>query len=255
MESVSGDTSAKAAYDVFAEVYDEFNHRYMYERWTGRLLAKAEKAGLSGRRLLDVACGTGFSFLPMLDRGFDVAGCDISGEMVEIARSKVGGRAELMIADMRALPDIGEYDLVWSLNDSLNYLLSLGELEEALDGFRRNLSRDGIALFDVNTPVTYRDFFSSETVVERAGRQMVWRGQSKRDAVRPGAVHEAWLSIGGEAETQHVHRQRHFPKAEVLAAVDAAGLSCVALYGEQEGDLYPGLDEEIHSKAVYLCRR
>ena len=30
---------------------------YMYERWTGRLLQKAEEAGLQGERLLDVAAG------------------------------------------------------------------------------------------------------------------------------------------------------------------------------------------------------
>lgn len=249
------DTSAEAAYDAFAEAYDDFNHRYMYERWTGRLLAKAEEAGLEGKRLLDVACGTGFSFLPMLERGFEVTGCDISAEMLAIARRKIGDRVEMAVADMRNLPVFGEFDLVWSLNDSLNYLGSVEELEQTLAGFRRNLAPGGIALFDVNTPVTFRNFFSGELVVEHAGRRMVWSGRSQPDAAGSGPFHEAHFEVEGDPGSAHVHRQRYFPEAEVLGAIEAVGLTPVAVYGELEGELLAGLDEELHSKAVYLCRR
>ncbi|HET8955142.1 MAG TPA: class I SAM-dependent methyltransferase [Solirubrobacterales bacterium] len=250
---VDGDL-AKAAYDAFASVYDDFSHGYMYERWTRRLLEKAEEAGLAGNRLLDVACGTGLSFLSMMDRGFSVTACDISESMLEVALSKVEDGAELLVADMRALPDLGEFDLIWSLNDSLNYLLSPEELEQTLEGFARNLAAGGIALFDVNTPVTYRTFFSSEIAVERGDRRMVWRGQSVPAEVRPGSFHEARFEVKGEAGCDHVHRQRHFPRAEVVAAIEAAGLRCVAVYGELDGALSTPLDEEAHSKAVYLCR-
>ncbi len=250
-----GSALAKAAYDAFASSYDDFTYRYQYERWTGRLLAKAEEAGLKGRRLLDVACGTGLSFLPMLDRGFTVTGCDISAEMLALARAKVGDRAALEVADMRALPRFGEFDLVWSLNDSVNYLLSPLDLEGAMAGFERNLAPDGIALFDVNTPVTYRTFFSGETVVERNGKRMVWRGRSNPEAIQPGGIHEAELEVEGEPGSIRVHRQRHHPEAEVLSAAGAAGMSNVAVFGELDGELYPGLDEETHTKAVYLCRR
>ncbi len=245
---------AKSAYDAFASSYDDFTYLYKYEQWTGRLLAKAEEAGLGGKRLLDVACGTGLSFLPMLDRGFTVTACDISEEMVELARSKVGDRAELMVADMRSLPTFGEFDLAWSLNDSFNYLLSPQELEEALASFGRNLAPDGIALFDVNTPVVYRSFFSEETVVERNGKRMVWRGKSHADTIRPGDFHEAELEVVGQPDSARVHRQRHFPEGEILAAIEAVGMSCGAVFGELDGVLQPGLDEETHGKAVYLCR-
>jgi SAM-dependent methyltransferase len=247
------DGSAEAAYDAFASSYDDFTSGYLYERWTGRLLERAEEAGLRGKRLLDVACGTGWSFLPMLDRGFRVTACDISQPMLDIARSKTEGRAKVLVADMRRLPDLGRFDLVWALNDPLNYLLSTEELEATLAGFRRNLAPGGIALFDINTPVTYRTFFRRETVVEEAGRRMVWQGQSTAGEIRPGSIHEARFEVEGEEGSGHVHRQRYFPKAEVLAGIEAAGLRCVEVYGELEGELSTPLDEEAHSKAVYLC--
>jgi SAM-dependent methyltransferase len=247
--------SAKEAYDAWAPVYDEFNHGYMFERWTGRLLEKAEEAGVVGNRLLDIACGTGFSALPMLDRGWTVTGCDISPAMLEIAREKIGERAHLLEADMRELPDLGEFDLIWAVNDPLNYLLDQEELEATFEGMRRNLAPDGIALFDINTLATYRTFFSREIVVEGEGRRLVWQGQLSPPDVSAGTFAEARFEAEGDSDLTAVHRQRHFPEAEVLAALDAAGLQRIALFGEEEGQLTAGLDEEVHTKAVYLCRR
>jgi ubiquinone/menaquinone biosynthesis C-methylase UbiE len=252
-EKLDGGNQVRQTYDSFAPAYEDFNRGYMYERWTGRLLEKAEEAGLVGDRLLDVACGTGLSFVTMLERGWEVTGCDISPEMLAIAEQKLGDRAELFVADMRELPDVGEFDLIWALGDPLNYLLSLEELEAALDGMRRNLGPEGIVLFDVNTLVTYRTWFSKEVVVNQNGRELVWRGTLLPDEVVPGVVAEALFKEVGLEGSAHVHRQRHFSQEEILAAVAKVGLESIAVYGEQEGNLTPGVDETFHTKSVYLA--
>lgn len=244
----------RLTYDTYAPAYEDFNRGYMYERWTGRLLKAAEEAGLTGNRLLDIACGTGLSFVTMLERGWKVTGCDISPAMLEIAKEKYGDRAELFVADMRELPDIGEFDLIWAVNDPLNYLLSVEEFEATLDGMRRNLAPSGIALFDINTLVTYRNFFSKEIVVDQNGRQMIWRGKLTPEEVTPGVFAEASFEEVGAEGSAHVHRQRHFSREEVEAAFEKVGLECIAVYGELNGDLSPGLDEDLHTKAVYLSR-
>jgi SAM-dependent methyltransferase len=246
--------SVKEAYDAWAPVYDEFNQGYMFERWTGKLVEKAEEAGIGGKRLLDIACGTGMSSQPMLGRGWTVTGCDISPRMLEIARQKISDRADLFEADMRELPDYGEFDLVWAINDPLNYLLDVEELEATFDGMRRNLAPDGIALFDINTLVTYRTFFSNEVVVEGEEGRLVWQGQLSPPDVSAGTFAEARFEAEGDSDLTAVHRQRHFTEAEVLAALDGAGLERVAFFGEKAGHLTPGLDEDFHTKAIYLCR-
>jgi SAM-dependent methyltransferase len=247
--------SAKEAYDAWAPVYDEFNQGYMFERWTGKLLEKAEEAGVGGNRLLDIACGTGLSSLPMLDRDWTVTGCDISPAMLDLAREKIGERANLLEADMRELPKLGEFDLVWAVNDPLNYLLDTEELMATFEGMRRNLAPSGIALFDINTLAMYRTFFSKEIVVEGEGRRLVWQGQLSPPDVSAGTFAEARFEAEGDSDLSSVHRQRHFTEAEILAALEAAGLRCVAQFGEKEGDLTAGIDEDLHTKAVYICRR
>jgi SAM-dependent methyltransferase len=250
---VAGD-SAKQTYDAYAPVYDEFNRGYMYERWTGRLLSRAEEAGVGGKRLLDVACGTGLSFIRLLEAGWEVTGSDISPEMLERARERAGGRAELVEADMRELPSLGEFDLIWAVGDPFNYLLEVEELEATLRGMGRNLAPDGIALFDLNTLLTYRTFFSEEIVVEDEGKQLIWHGKLSSEEVRPGTFAEAHFEVPEQPGQTHVHRQRHFSEEQVRSAIDRAGLECVALHGELGGELSPGLDENHHTKAVYLCR-
>jgi len=252
-----GGNAARDTYGTAAAIYDEFTHGlgYKYERWTARLLAKAEELGLEGNRLLDVGCGTGLSFLPMLDRGWEVTACDLSPEMIEVARAKLGERARLLVADMRELPDLGRFDLVWAVNDPVNYLLSGEELVAALTGMRRNLGPEGIALLDASTLRTHREFFAGEIEVEEDGKRFFWTGEQPPGGVGPGAIVEARLEAEGEARSAHVHRVRHFPEAEMLAAIEAAGLHCLSVCGEEEGLLVPELDEEVHTQAVYLFRR
>jgi hypothetical protein len=155
---------------------------------------------------------------------------------------------------MRVLPEIGKFDLVWALDDSVNYLLSEDELLSALSGMGANLAPRGLLLFDVNTLVAYRSSFAETAVVERAGRRLVWRGQTASD-VEPGSICEATLEEdGGPAET-HEHRQRHFADAEIRSAVERAGLTLVDVYGlYTDAILRQPLDEGAHTKAVYIER-
>jgi SAM-dependent methyltransferase len=250
---VDAGQQAKETYEAFAASYDDFNHLYKYERWTGVLLEAAEAAGLEGRRLLDVGCGTGLSFVAMPARGFEVTGCDISPAMLAQARIRADRAAILVEADMRDLPRLGEFDLVWAVNDAINYLLTATDLRAALTGMRRNLGPGGIVLFDVNTLATYRGFFGDEVVVERAGRRLVWHGQAPGN-MQSGAMVEATFDGSGEGVNPHLHRQRHFAEPTVRAAIEDAGLECIVALGERNGDLTPGVEEKVDTKAVYICR-
>jgi SAM-dependent methyltransferase len=250
---------AEIAYDAIAPVYDDFTAHHDYEMWLGNLLPKLEANGLEGRRLLDVGCGTGKSFIPMMERGWEVTACDISAAMVELARAKVGGAVELSVADMRELPSFGEFDLVWCLDDAVNYLLDGEELERSLRGMGRNLAGGGLLMFDVNTLAVYRTFFAEEVVVERDGRRLIWKGQSGAGA-GPSSICEARFEVeplpGEPPIPVATHRQRHFPEAEVLAALESAGLECLDVYGHHY-DAVPKqpLDEVEHTKAVYIAQR
>lgn len=257
----TGGEWAERTYEAMAPVYDDFTAHHDYEGWITDLLKALDRHGLQGKRLLDVGCGTGKSFMPMLPRGWEVTGCDISPAMLALARAKAGEAVRLEVADMLELPRFGEFDLIWALDDAINYLLSPEELESALAAMRANLAPAGLLLFDVNELLAYRTFFAETEVVERDGRRLVWNGLAAKD-VAPGSICESRLEVlSGEAGPDaggapvHTHRQRHFPEADVLAALEGAGLECLDVYGiYTDGILKQPLDDTIHTKAIYIAR-
>lgn len=256
--------SAKDAYDRFAPIYDEANAQNDYELWLGEtLLPRLEAHGLRKGWALDVGCGTGRAFEPLLARGWKVVGSDLSPGMLEEARRKYGSEVQLVESDARDLPTIapsaegpeGEaFDLVLLLNDVVNYLTEEGDLERAFAGVRANLAPEGLAVFDANTLALFKASFAPESSAMDA-RGWEWRGLSAGSA--PGSVFEAELS-GEEVET-HVHRQRHWTAAEVKAALAASGLRCVAALGQREEDggilLSESPDEERDAKTIYIAAR
>jgi SAM-dependent methyltransferase len=255
-----GSQLAEQAYEALAPVYDDFTAHHDYGLWLGNLLPELRRHGLRGHRLLDVACGTGKSFLPMLERGWEVTACDISPSMLELARAKVGDAVQFSVADMRELPVFGEFDLVWCLDDAVNYLLSPEALGEALSGMRANLAPDGLLMFDINTLKAYRSFFAETELVERGGRKLVWKGQAPADA-QPGSIQEAHfeaeLATGGEAGVEkHVHRQRHFPETDVREILEEVGLECLDVFGHgYDAVLKQPVEELVHTKMVFIARR
>src|SRR6476469_680486 len=251
----SGETGgdwAQRTYEAMAPVYDDFTAHYETDAWIADLIKALENRGLQGKRLLDVGCGTGKSFLSMLAQGWEVTACDISPAMLELAREKAGDAVELVLADMLELPEFGEFDLVWALDDAVNYLLSPEELERALAGMRANLAPTGLLLFDLNELQAYRTFFADTAEVERNGRQLTCRGTATPD-VPPGSICESRLEVSpGEVLT---HRQRHFPEAEVLTALKGAGLECLDVYGHGVDGIPRQPLEPTHTKAIFIARR
>ncbi len=256
------DQGAQRAYQAIAPVYDAFTESHDFELWLGNLLPAIERHAPPGCSLLDVACGTGKSFLPMLERGWTVTACDVAPAMVAEAKAKIGPEtaAEVMVADMRALPQFGEFGVVWCLTDAINYLLTEDELEAALAGMVRNLHPAGLLVFDLNTLLAFRTFFAEEITVEGANGRMIWTGHGSPTA-RPGSIAEATFRMEVSSTTREsvppaTHRERHFPETTVLDALERAGAECVDVFGiNYDAVLKHPLVEDRHTKAVYLARR
>ena len=71
-------------------------------RWKRRLMDLASP--LRGRRVLDLACGTGdLAFAAAADGG-DVTGLDLTPRMIELARGKAPVGVRFLVGDMMALP-------------------------------------------------------------------------------------------------------------------------------------------------------
>jgi SAM-dependent methyltransferase len=245
------------AYDELAPAYDLLTGDYDHERWIAAIERLAVAHGAVGRRLLDVACGTGKSFLPWLERGYRVTANDVSPEMVRIARLKAGHRAIVETIDMRELPWLGEFDVVTCLDDAINHLLDEADVVAALSGMARNLAPGGVVVFDANTFAAYQDV--PDHVVEDAARLVVWRGEGATLADPGGEVEVRMelLSARGDdlwARSTVRWRHRHYPLELLRELAEAAGLRVLAVHGQSPGAvLHDAADELHHRKALFVC--
>jgi SAM-dependent methyltransferase len=249
-----------AGYNCLAPFYDRFTEGWEYERWISAIEERAISLGLRGTRALDLACGTGKSTAPLLDRGYSVVACDISQGMIDQARRNHPADAHaFVVADMRELPVLGEFDLVLCLDDAVNHLLSDRELESTFAGVARQLAPGGMFAFDVNTLHTYRTGFAAPLITEGEGIIFVWRGEGAT-GLEPGERSSASVDVfakrlDGLWERSSIrHVQRHHPSDALVNALERSGLRHQLTLGQLMGArLEDGPTEERHSKLMYFA--
>ena len=143
-----------------ARAYDELMAGVPYRRWVDYVEKLLKQVRASPRTVLDIACGTGNVTFALADRGYEVAGVDLSAPMLAIARRKACRyRRDIPFfqGDMRCLSLPERYDLAVCLYDSLNYLLSPDDVQQAFASAYRVLHPGGHYIFGVNTIYALRE--------------------------------------------------------------------------------------------------
>jgi SAM-dependent methyltransferase len=138
-------------YDGFAEACATENETSLMNAYYERPAALALAGDVAGRRILDAGCGSGPLFAALRDRGAFVTGFDQSAGMLELARRRLGGDADLRVADLAGplpFPDGAFDDVVASL--ALHYLQ---DWTPALAELRRVLRTGGRLIASVNHPM------------------------------------------------------------------------------------------------------
>lgn len=105
------------------------------------------------RRVLDVATGTGFHSVRLLEEGFDVTSADGSPEMLAKAFENARRRGHILRtvqADWRFLNrDVhGEFDAIVCLGNSFTHLFDERDRRKALAEYYAMLAHDGILILD-----------------------------------------------------------------------------------------------------------
>lgn len=103
------------SYERFAYVYDYLMQDVPYDGWLEYVNRQAEHYSIQGKKVLDIACGTGELSLRLARDGYDVTGVDLSQDMLTIAQEKASAQnvqIQLFQQDMSRLDSLGEYDII-----------------------------------------------------------------------------------------------------------------------------------------------
>jgi SAM-dependent methyltransferase len=181
---MNDDPIALEAYEILAEAYasviDTKPHNAYYERpATLSLLPE-----VSGKRVLDAACGPGVYAEWLLSRGAEVVGVDASPKMVELARRRLGPTVNVHHADLiRPLTflDSESFDIVLSPL-TMNYIK---DWQPVFREFYRVLRPGGYFIFSVTHPSFDYVYFKSSNYFETELVGSEWKGFEKIKVYMP----------------------------------------------------------------------
>ena len=136
-------------YKVFSKLYDKFMEFSDYGSWEKQVKELIKEGQPNGKTLLDIGCGTGELLLRMA-KNYQCDGMDLSEEMLKIAQRKLKHReVRLFLGDMVEFDTGYKYDIMVSLFDTVNHMVSVEELESHLESVVNSLNNGGIYIFDV----------------------------------------------------------------------------------------------------------
>ena len=135
------------AYTGFAKVYDLFMEDVPYGQWCDRVAELLREQGVAEGLVLDIGCGTGRLTRLLADKGYDMIGVDMSGEMLEAAMEEnQDGSILYLQQDMREFELYGTVRAIVSICDSMNYLMEYEELVQVLSLADNYLDPGGVFL-------------------------------------------------------------------------------------------------------------
>lgn len=231
-----------AGYGDFAQVYDLLTFNVPYDE-IAEYYAEILSDLTSGRRILDMGCGTGSLTIRLAKLGFDMIGQDASAEMLSIAANK-SDKVRWICQNMAETDIGGRVDGVISTLDSVNHLKSPAEIFNCFKRAAACLDRGGVFVFDVNTVYKHREILGNNTFVyDVDGVYCVW--QNSFSPVDNGVDIDLDLFFEGR-DGRYSRGEEHFREialsgGEICRMLRKAGFGSVNIweylsYNEPEND-------------------
>ncbi len=214
----------------FVEKWDELIDWDSRAESEGRFFIELLK-GRGKMNVLDVATGTGFHSIQLLDAGFEVTSVDGNAAMLTKAFENAGDRhfiLKTIHADWRWLNREvnGKFDAIICLGNSFTHIFSEQDRRRALAEFYAALKHDGILILDQrNYDAILDDGFSSKHKYYYCGDEVV---------AEPEYVDEGLARFQYTFPDGSKFRLNMFPlrKNYVRRIVREAGFASVKTYGD-----------------------
>lgn len=245
-----------APYSILARFYDRLMEDVDYGAWCDFYLSCLGKYGVSGKRILDLACGTGSITVPLAERGFAVTGIDLSAEMLALAQKKAdeaGVRVRFSEQNIAGFESGGEVDAVICSFDGINYLTAAKDAAACFARVYNSLANGGLFLFDVGTPYHYRKILADNTYTYDYEDLFVsWQN----DFHSKSGLCNFYLTFfvrgnGFWRRYDEVQRQRAYPLPKLDIMLKDAGLTVLEKVGALD---FSPLSAE-SERCFYLCRK
>ncbi|HJU51903.1 MAG TPA: class I SAM-dependent methyltransferase, partial [Acidimicrobiia bacterium] len=190
----------------------------------------------NGGRVLELAIGTGRIALPLKERGVDIAGIDISPEMVGRLQQKPGGSdIPVVMGDFADVEIEGKFAMIYLIFNTLFGLADQSEQVRCFQNVASHLNRGGRFVIEAFYPDLGRFDRGQRVQANRVERGKVTLDVSKHDAVNQ-LVTSQWIELSGEGVQLRPVVVRYSWPSELDLMGRLAGLELEGRWGGWEGE-------------------
>lgn len=110
---------------------------------------------LCGAPVLELACGSGHVLIPLVEKGVEIYGLDISDAMLGACERKAAARGvkvEIQTGDMRGFELAQKFNFIFIANNSFQHLLENTDVADCFDCVKRHLAPGGRFVVEVLNP-------------------------------------------------------------------------------------------------------
>ncbi|WP_026582087.1 class I SAM-dependent methyltransferase [Bacillus sp. J33] len=115
----------------------------------------AKWAARSKGPIIDLACGTGRTAIPLVEKGFEIIGVDIHSGMLEQAKKKASKKGYLIkwvFQDCRNLYLDVQSSMIYMVGNSFQHFLTNEDQNKLMKSVHRHLRDDGVFIFNSRFP-------------------------------------------------------------------------------------------------------
>ena len=153
-------------YKDFAYIYDKLSFDLDYEKYADNIKNLVEKNSIKKDKMLELACGSGMLTNHFFDFYEKIDALDLSKSMLEVFSNKYQKEnVSLYNYNMVDFQNENSYDLIVILLDSVNYILDENDLKKLIKNSYKNLKKDGLLIFDINSEYKMKEVFGSKSYI------------------------------------------------------------------------------------------
>ncbi len=245
------------SYGVFAQYYDRLTQNVDYTAYAERLDELISSSGKKRRLLVDLGCGTGSLTLEMDRLGYDVTGIDLSCDMLSVAFNKKieqGSKAIFVNQDITDISLPYKVDVMICSLDVLNHLNSADDIKGVFGSVTKYLKKDGIFVFDMNTPYKHRELLSDNAFIYDLGDVYVtWQNEYQAADGSVNITLEFFIEGEDGLYDRYTEEfsEKVYEQADIIVMLEGAGLELVDCYDGWTS----GKPNEKTDRILYVAKR